>query len=836
MRPIRLEIDAFGPFAGHEEIDFDKLENGLYLITGDTGAGKTTIFDAITFALYGEASGNSRKAGMLRSDFAKDSDVTRISFTFSYDRNTYRVVRTPQYERRKLRGEGTVKQNGDATLYREEAVIATGYTGVTEKICEIMGINRDQFVNIAMIPQGEFLKLLLAKSSERAGIFRDIFNTGLYRHLQIVLNGKARDAGQRLALCRASMLQYAKGADIPWEDADISGVSDMTQKEYERLLNEDNVYMIPQLINLLEQVNVQDKSRLAVLKKEKTDNKREYEKCFEIWARAGEKQKEMTEILKKLERSHAEKEKLLPKIAEAEQTMMESERNRKKADVLRAEARLIENSYGLYEKQQELQEQYDGLQKKYTVLVREAAAKEKERQKAMAACDRAEKMRNKLKEDYENIEHEKNETATLYEQMSDVYLRSQAGIMASKLHDGDACPVCGSTIHPHKQALTTEVCSEAELNATKCKRDSLRKQLEEMSVKLAESSGELEKLAAKRLETEKEKKRLDDEAVAISLECAGIRGNLEAGAKQLKYKNLREAEREYKRCMVEAGKLDSQQEKAQTLLESLRRKEHAVSEIIAKDEKWLSEVEKTLKKDELEQLETKIGALQSERKLLEQEEKKLDIRVTKNRQVLADMRQAGEEYSEAEEQWKLYDDLARTAGGSGYGKGKFDFESYVQARYFEQVIELANIRLDRMTMGRFELVRRVEADSKASRTGLELDVLDNNTGKIRRGETLSGGEAFLAALSMALGLSDVIAANSGGIKMDSLFIDEGFGSLDVNSLEQALGVLTELGSGNSSGSGGYRMVGIISHVEALKERIDNQIVVERGMHGSRIRN
>ena len=211
------------------------------------------------------------------------------------------------------------------------------------------------------------------------------------------------------------------------------------------------------------------------------------------------------------------------------------------------------------------------------------------------------------------------------------------------------------------------------------------------------------------------------------------------------------------------------------------------------------------------------------------------MRHDRNKEALQNILKSKEEYDFVEKAWKLYDQLNQTANGGGYGRGKFDFESYVQSKYFEQVISLANIRLGKMTFGRYELIRRKTADSKASHTGLELDVLDNNTGKTRKGETLSGGEAFMAALSMALGMSDVISANSGGIRMDSMFIDEGFGSLDANSLEMALSILTELSEQSTYGEARKRQVGIISHVEMLKERIDSKIVVESGIHGSRIK-
>ncbi|MBQ8413477.1 MAG: AAA family ATPase, partial [Lachnospiraceae bacterium] len=256
MRPINLIIEAFGPFAGKEEIDFTKLNSGLFLITGDTGAGKTTIFDAITFALYGEASGKNRKSTMLRSDFAEDDKITRVEFSFLYGEKEYRVTRTPMYERRKLRGEGTVKQNADATLYEGENIVASGVSVVTDKIQEIVGLNRDQFVNVYMIAQGEFLKLLLAKSSERAGIFRDIFKTGIYKHLQLELRDRTKEKSTQLELCKKSLVQYAEGCQL--KEAD----------KYDELLKNSNIYIIPELLQDVEDVISEDEEDISSIKEE----------------------------------------------------------------------------------------------------------------------------------------------------------------------------------------------------------------------------------------------------------------------------------------------------------------------------------------------------------------------------------------------------------------------------------------------------------------------------------------------------------------------------------------------------------------------------------------
>lgn len=830
MRPIKLVMEAFGPFAGKEIVDFEKMAGGLYLITGDTGAGKTTIFDAITFALYGEASGNARKANMLRSDFAEDSAVTRVTYTFSYGARQYKVERSPQYERRKRRGEGTIRQNGDATLFRNETAIASGYNAVTERVTELVGINRDQFVSVSMIAQGEFLKLLLAKSSERAGIFRDIFKTGVYKHLQLELSRRTKTAEQELGLRRAALLQYAGGADITAVE-EASGAEEMI-----RLLREGNVHVIPEFVDTVCRAVAEDESRLAELTRSKSEYNRAHDRILEQLAKSEAKQKALAERHKELEKAVREQEALLPKQEEAEQTVADAEAQKQEADRLRTRAGLIENSYDMYERYKALQEAYDAGEKRYRTACRVLSDIEKKEQGLDKDIKKHTKAISTMVQAFERLEQQKNDMSEQYERMSDAFLRNQAGIMAERLEDGKPCPVCGSTTHPCRQSLTESVCTEAELQELKKKREALREEQELKSRQLAGLREEAEALEKSKQTVAEERDKQAAEAAQLKLETAGLAGSVKEAQEQLEFGNLREAQRECKRCTGEADRLEKKQKAAQETLEKLRRRLGTLDEIIKKHREWIAKKERTFDAKQTEQLLSEEKEWKERIRQSEQEEKRLDVRLAKNRQAVSELAAAQDRFTQAEETWQMYDELSRTAGGSGYGKGKFDFESYVQAKYFEQVIELANIRLTRMTSGRFELVRRREADSKAARTGLELDVLDNNTGKVRRGETLSGGEAFMAALSMALGMSDVITANSGGIRMDSMFIDEGFGALDANAMEQALAVLSELGSAGTASDGGTRMVGIISHVEGLKDRVENKIMVERGIHGSRIQN
>ncbi len=820
MRPVNLVIEAFGPFAGKEEVDFSKLNTNLFLITGNTGAGKTTIFDAITFALYGEASGKNRKSTMLRSDFASDDKATRVTFVFSYGEREYKVIRTPLYERRKLRGEGTVKQNAEATLYEGEKVIAAGAGVVTDKIQEIIGLNRDQFVNVSMIAQGEFLKLLLAKSSERAIIFRDIFKTGIYKHLQLELRDRCKEKSTQMEISKKSLIQYAEGCQLKEED------------KYEELLKNSNIYIIPELITDLETVISEDEMDISGVRQELNEKKKEYTKLLEKYTKAVEKQKEYNEIKKRLDMLLREKANVEETLKHAKEELDDVSQKTEEIEAYKKRANVIESTFAMYGRVEELQAEHDKKSEEYNKQEKHLYEKQKHIQKVSKDLEKTEKEVQKTSEEYEMIEKQKNQVIIEYEKMSDEFLRCQAGIMASELTLGKPCPVCGSLEHPNKQILTENVCTEAQLNEKKQNRDALKEKQLELAEEIHNKKQAQENIIIEKNALIEEEKKLEKDMQEQKLVLTQIETGIDAAAEQLEFKRLKEAQKAAKKCVDEADKIIKLQDKCRKKVEKANASLIAVEKQIKADEEWLCKKEKSLQ--DTETMKLKCAEAKENIECLEKKDRTLGLRYEKNKESLKNILKAKEEYAVIERDWKVYDQLNQTANGGGYGRGKFDFESYVQSKYFEQVISLANIRLGKMTYGRYELVRRRTADSKASHTGLELDVLDNNTGKTRKGETLSGGEAFMAALSMALGMSDVISANSGGIRMDSMFIDEGFGSLDANALEMALSILAELSEQSLGDKELKRQVGIISHVDMLKERVDNKIMVESGIHGSRI--
>lgn len=818
MKPRELILEAFGPFSGNEAISFDKLNNGLYLITGATGSGKTTIFDGITFALYGEPSGNNRKAVMLRSDYAGESDITRVTYTFDYGNRRYKVWRTPQYERAKLRGKGTVTQSGDAALYDlskplDEQVIASGTSGVTEKITEIMGINREQFINVSMIAQGEFLKLLLAKSTERAEIFRNIFKTSIYESLEKELKDAVKELENKKKLKKEMLIRYA-------ED-----VSDEIKEEYRSFIEENNVYYLPDFIDGVKEHIDSDAEQLEKISQEKKQYRKEYELALGELSEAKEKERVRQETAARLEDLKRKLGLLQPRLEKTEEMLKKAEQEKENIETLKTNAIRIKDTFPLYEEldvmEKELSEKNRDINNIEREIKKNAGIISDMEKKTTLLADKL----NRDTEEYNKLETEKNHVTSTYERMSDEFLRNQAGIMAAELEDGKPCPVCGSREHPQKQPLHQAVCSEEDLNAMKNKRDTLRSRQEEMSRNLKKDKESMEDVENAILPLREKEKTLADKKQDMLIGITGLKELIREKKEKLTYPDFSEAKRQYENSITEIDSIEVRQRTAKEEADSLRVEQKTVTTLITKEEEQLKNQEK---QPDISESEEKMRLADVLIKNTEKREKELELIIAKNKKAVFSIEKEYGDYSLINGEWEIYDSLSRTANGAGYSKGKFNFESYVQARYFEQIIELANIRLGKMTEGRYVLMRRREALSKASHTGLEIDVLDNNTGKIRRGETLSGGEAFMAALSMALGMSDVIASNYGGIRLDSMFIDEGFGSLDSYSLEKALEILDDLSLG------GNRSIGIISHVEALKDRIDNKIVVERDIKGSHV--
>ena len=913
MRPLKLTMSAFGPYAGLTEIDFEALgRSGLYLITGDTGAGKTTIFDAITFALYGEASGSSRDTTMLRSKYADPDTPTEVTLRFAYGGKEYTVKRNPDYDRPAKRGSGTVRRPADAELCYPDGRQVSKVRDVNAAIREILGIDRSQFSQIAMIAQGDFLKLLLANTKERQDIFREIFHTGYYRVFQDRLKEESTRLGRSCEELRRSMDQYLSGAAA--DETDMAGTELEKAKEgalpmgealtlLEQLVEKDETAMerigkeLSDLDGMLGTVNAQlgkaeelEKTR-AALQSTETELLRE----SEVLRALEEKKEEAARMQPEADRlgtAAAALEAQLPDYDAMEQMREERQRTARRAEeektgLEKAAAAQAELTARLETRKAE-QKTLESAGAQKEMLLRDRDEVER-RGKQVAGVLRSftaltvlrEKL-SKAQDAYRNAQERLDEASRSYERLNRAFLSEQAGVLAQNLREGEPCPVCGSTEHPRKAALSAEAPSEqqlkqAEQTVKKCREEaertsgeamSLRGQENAMRKELTQTAAELwpdeeptaiqtaaeaEREALRRkytelasaVEKEEEKHRrkaeLDrlipqteqelrkaqeslqagrERLAAFEAQLTQIDGNLEAAAKKLPFPSKEEAE---KAC---AGNR-SEQRRIRELLTKADEELKNRKSVCAALEGRAAQMKEQLAGAESVDREALENAFQM---LTERKEKENEsyaavlVRLNANRTALRGIRERAEELETEEKKFAWMKALSDTANGTLSGKEKIMLETYVQTTFFDRIVARANTRLMVMSNAQYELKRRETAESFKAQSGLELNVIDHYNDTERSVKTLSGGESFKASLSLALGLSDEIQSSAGGIRLDTMFVDEGFGSLDEDSLQQAIRALSGLTESS-------RLVGIISHVSELKEKIDRQIVVTKERSG-----
>lgn len=913
MRPLRLTMSAFGPYAGEERIDFEKLgRSGLYLITGDTGAGKTTIFDAITYALYGEASGNNRENSMLRSKYAAPETPTYVELVFSYAEREYVLRRNPDYERPAKRGGGVTRQTAEAELICPDGRRVTKTREVTAAVREILGVDRNQFSQIAMIAQGDFLRLLLAETKERQEIFREIFHTGYYQTFQEMLKEDVRKLLNDCESKRQGIRQYLGGIrcgedDLCVEDVKKAREGTLPTEEalelLDRLVEKDAEELervgdgLSSLDTALGMLNTQlgraeelEKAEQA-LEKTKTD----LEKAAEIMqtldaelAGARARQPEADAISAKT----AALEALLPEYDAREKILREY---RNTGLQLQAENTALQTDSAAMELQVQRLEEMQAEQKTLETAgaAREALLREKDsaetRGKQITAVLKTMDTAEDLKADLENAQRkylaamEKFEAAQQrYDAMNRAFLSEQAGVLAQTLKTDMPCPVCGATEHPHPAQLTADAPTEAQLKQAKQEAERCRQSAEQESSKAGSLRGQEEAtrrellqkaselwpgLGTKELRSaaESERKKLRDRYAELNAAVAGEERKLRR--KEDLERLLPQAEKERQRlqnsihgCRERIAACQSKLQQWDTLLKQteeklpfpakaeanteltrLRSEQLQIREALSRAEEAQRQGKMTCtalegritqlreqlavpEKPNRAALQTEFDRLSGERQELNRNHSELLVRLNANRSAVSGIRKQGAELAAAEKRLVWQKALSDTANGSVSGKERIMLETYVQTTYFDRIIDRANTRFFVMSGGQYELKRRSVADNLRSQSGLELDVIDHYNGTERSVKTLSGGESFKASLSLALGLADEIQSSAGGIQLDTMFVDEGFGSLDEESLEQAMTALKSLTESN-------RLVGIISHVSELKERIDRQIVVTKDRSG-----
>lgn len=958
MRPQKLVMSAFGSYAGRTEIDFSRQEKGLFMIAGDTGAGKTTIFDAITYALYNQTSGGERNGNMMRSQYAAPEVPTYVEFTFAYAGAVYQIRRNPDYRVQKTLKNGKTKEQKVASAVElvlpDGSVFPEKKTATDEKIVEIIGLTADQFTQIVMIAQGDFLKLLYTKTDDRKMIFSRLFQTEPYYRIQENLRRRS------LAL----------------DEAIGENARAMEQERARVLLPREELKELP-LKEAVEQIRQWEKECKTALegKRKALDEKKEQlaraeegnrlfvslEKCRERQVRLEEERASEEERKAAIEASlraekvnawerawlekRAEREMSLRALAELETWLCNAGIEFQKKEILLKE--LTEQNREYTKKTERELHKIEESLPTYLAL---AQALEEEKEARVSYMGMLQSFRQNLQQkenalkllsgEYETCKKEQEaagilwqqsvENAALaarrYEEIYRCFLEEQAGILAEQLVAGEPCPVCGALEHPRPARLPEEAVSEADVKAAKQEREAAEQKRDEAYQRFGEWKVRRQQLQL-RLEQEtkeyQERVRIQEEtmrgqeALWTEQREAGAVTLQAAPSEDVEPEQLEAGRRDWQECVKETARMregllypDEKSARAamQKLIEDLKKRENALAKT-AKETEALKE-ELAVRQGRRAQEEEKEKSLQKECQKAEQafakalNAAKFDSEEEYHNAVLTEQKRhslerasreyqekwqenqgqlaalgkatAGKEpvdtatlreeiaggekerrqlenerlslhtayatdcsvlehcqgYLEREQQLKEEDwvvkSLSKTANGRLSGSAKIDFETYIQRQYFKKIIHEANKRL--LTMSGHQFILKLKEGTSAGRRsneGLDLSVYSLVTNSERDIKTLSGGESFLAALAMALGLSDIAIRQAGAVHLDMMFIDEGFGSLDEQARKQAIEVLEHLAGEN-------RLVGIISHVTELKEQIDHKLMVSRTDKGSHV--
>jgi exonuclease SbcC len=906
MRPLQLRMQAFGPYAAETDIDFRPFgQAGLFLISGRTGAGKTMIFDAITFALFGRASGTGRSEEMLKTADISPEIPMKVELTFSHGEKTYIVRRTSAYQRSSRRRKGGMTwENASAEL----TYVDTGEIKemkpleATKEITRILGVDAQQFTQVAMIAQGDFSRILTASTEERKVIFRRIFQTQPYEQLQKKLDEIREDKKQ----------------DFDWKEQllaqDLDTLAEPEEKEQNSLSASE---ALKRLRERMKEEEEEQKKKKVRLEKEK----KELEELKAVLTRLEAYENTEKNLRQDENELKAEKEKeknCQSSLQEAEAHIPESKKMREQAAVEKADLERYVQLSSKQKMEKEMQPRVQDLETMVKQLQKDldkstqslsAMRQEQDHLKDSAAVQvrtRSEKDQlleelkklNQLAADAEALAHseaelenarrklKQEETAygrklTEYDRKYNLFLSSQAGILAENLKEGEPCPVCGSFSHPHLSPKAAQAPSQEEVEAAQeafreaekkkngaensvkllegqcasqqksfakeiavnlpgVERPDLPAALKERQKKLKQALAERERQLEKLAQEVAREKELRDEIPVREKKMEALRQDLQESQTKLTqekatWENLKREIRELQAALPfadeeqarahisdlekKAGDYEEALQKAQEQLEECRRKADQLKGRIAsartslKDRPQVDREQTAARRHELDVSveELRTAVLQAQHN--SQQDKKLMAKIKEDAQAM--------EAARAELQWAQ--DLADTADGQLAGHDRLTLEAYVQAAFFERILVRANDILKKMS-GRYELRRARKGERLSSKTGLDLEVFDCWQGETRGIKSLSGGETFEASLALALGLSDEVQSTVGGVHLDTMFIDEGFGTLDQKSLDRAIAILNALAGAN-------KLIGIISHVSQLEDRIDKKLIVKQGVDG-----
>ncbi len=935
MLPLKLKICGFLSYLHETEIDFTKFgAKGLYLITGDTGAGKTTIFDAISYALYGKASGDKRETRLFRSKNAAPDIPTYVELTFMSKGKKYTVRRNPEYEQSAKKGGGTsvckpkvllTTYDGDKPVVEElkkEKKSGNNKDDDRDPITKIVGIDSDKFRQLSMIAQGAFDQVITANTKQRTEILRAIFNTENYEKLQNELAKTAENYRKECTDLSRSMSDK------------LMLTSCQEDSQYKEKLDEiksvcaDREYSLPteEILSLLSDVIAEDDTLY-------TDVSRKIE---EISDKLEEKQREIgtaeereSKRNKYLENKNALEaaEKLLP---EAEKNFRAAEPYKEQASELQGETKLLQEKLPLYDELQQLVSELNMLNKRTAENKAETAmtnntlelmskqyaemCEERDRlkdcEKELVRITLEQKMnedkRTKLREHHKLIkkyqdsrilaekkkksyEYSRNTASELrmeYDRINNAYLDDQAGYIAETLEEGKPCPVCGSLSHPCRAVKRPNAPSKEDVdnsrkasNAAEGEAVKAAAELRNINDICKELKAETDELSLSLLGEIKSADELMQAVISQGVELKNIIDNQSGiinglnkkkDRKDKLDKSIPEYETNINRKKEEIVSLNTdlavlEQKKNNTdgnisklrgslpfatstelknRIAALNERAASLTELYAQAEKSLAgckndiarykaaleaigEIRAASEADYIKKLREEAAALKNESGRLSNTLVEINSRVIANNAAKDYIIANGAKLEELREYYIQANELSITANGKlTEGQEKLNLEVYAQAKYFEGILALSNIRLMKMSNNKYEFRRAEESLSKKGQFGLEIDVIDHDSATRRSVRSLSGGESFMASLALALGFSDTIQTTVGGVQLETIFIDEGFGTLDGKKLENTYGIFNELGTD------GKCLVGIISHVEELKKRIPNRIIVTKDSDGN----
>ena len=925
MKPLKLTMSAFGSYAGKNVIDFTGQQQGIFLITGDTGAGKTTIFDAITYALYNQTSGGERNGNMMRSQYAQPETETYVELEFLYRGQTYRVRRNPDYKITKTLKNGKIREQKvphsveltmpDGTVFPEKK------NATDAKIIEILGLTADQFSQIVMIAQGDFLKLLYTKSDERKMIFSKLFRTDIYWKIQENLRRKSMEMDERIQE-NDRAFEQEKSRIILLPESEELPLDELVERLRERLkdalkeqnLRRANVEELNKKITKYEEINklfvslekirqngkeLEARQAESKERRQQIENARKADKVLvaeQQNLRQQQAVEQSAQAIAKMTETLANDQEMFETL-KTQQQEAEAKQKREAADIQK-KMLALEQSFPSYEALQNARSEEQQAKKVWEDLGKTSEESFHKKEAGIAALKEQQKQQEQVveqtKKSWEQTSLGASESAKHYEHMYEAFLKEQAGILAENLSAGCPCPVCGSTVHPDPAKLSDHAVTELEVEQAKKTRAAAEEKRD-----LAYAAFEAEKTEKQKLAQAVEKEEADfvlaqtiakQQRKEAEQNYVSLQKIAEQIREKLVYPSLAEAKKQYaamqKALEAAEQEIAKKRQKVSELAEAMNtlkgqklaeeENQKTAKKLAVKTEKEYAKLleksgfvseetyhlailpERSRSKLEREEKEYESQCLrqQSEQKLLEKqvsgktytdttelnEQLKAEKQALKetektymelhtayenDRSVLQNCAVYLEKGKKLESEDQVIKSLSKTANGRLSGSAKIDFETYIQRQYFKQIIHEANKRLLTMSNHQFILKLKEEANTgRKTNEGLDLSVYSLVTDSERDVKTLSGGESFLAALAMALGLSDIVERSAGAIHPDMMFIDEGFGSLDAQSRQQAIEVLGEL-------AGDSRMVGIISHVTELKEQIDRKLVVSRTDKGSR---